>query len=467
MMRWNSCLILLFLVLGMVTDVRAEGVDSQQQIFDISLPVVQIETVNGEMPVFEGVKPPEGSIGYGIRNATKVPARLRLLKNKEVIFDSGDYLKDESGITIRIRGNTTAWAKKKPYKIKLQKKADLLLRGDDGTFGDKDWLLILDESLSAKTGFKLNELAGMQWTPAYEYVNLILNGEYKGLYMLCESVKRNTSCRLDVDKSGYIFEYDPYWWNEPVFVPSTITTASMHYTFKYPDDEKITEEQKAWFTEMIHQAEASIKDGTYTDYIDVNSFVTWVMLHDILGSKDAAGSNYFLTKYDNTAQSKIALALLWDFDMVFLDREKWSAVHRDGLFFFKDLFKDETFVKAYIARWQELSPTIFDQLFQFLEDYANSEEGQAFDASVALDNALWNQDRRNAAERTEGIIYWLTRRKAWMDDAIDSLSASVSGIHSVTADPHQEDAIYNLQGQRISHHHKGIYLKNGKKLIQK
>ena len=107
-----------------------------------------------------------------------------------------------------IRGNTTARAKKKPYKIKLQKKADLLLRGDDEKYGDKDWLLILDESLSAKTGFKLNELAGMQWTPSYQYVNLILNGEYKGLYMLCESVERNKSCRLNVDKSGYIFEYD-------------------------------------------------------------------------------------------------------------------------------------------------------------------------------------------------------------------------------------------------------------------
>ena len=185
--------VLLFLFVGIATAARADDAISLQQVYDTGLTVIEIETVDGEMPTYEDVSPPPGAMGYGIRNATTVPARLRMTKGKELLFDSGDYLKDESGITLKIRGNTTARAKKNPYKIKLQKKADLLLRGDDEKYGDKDWLLILDESLSAKTGFKLNELAGMMWTPSYQYVNLILNGEYKGLYMLCVSVERNKS----------------------------------------------------------------------------------------------------------------------------------------------------------------------------------------------------------------------------------------------------------------------------------
>lgn len=459
----RSVLLIIFLITTIVT--RAANVISLQQVYDTGLTVIEIETVNGEMPVFEGVSPPPGSMGYGIKNATKVPARLKLLKGSELLFDSGEYLEDVSGITLKIRGNTTAWAKKKPYKIKLQKKADLLLRGEDEQCADKDWLLILDESLSAKTGFKLNELAGMQWTPAYQYVNLILNGEYKGLYMLCESVNRNKSCRLDVDKTGYIFEYDAYWWNEDVYVESSRGDISMHYTFKYPDAKEISGEQLDYFTKMIHQAEASMRDGTYANYIDVNSFVTWILLHDILGSKDAAGANYYFTKYDQTEESKIAFALLWDFDMIFLDEEKWSAAHKGGWYFYNYLFKDEAFIKAYITKWNELSPTIFDQLFSYLEDYAASDEAPAFDQSIELDNQLWNQDRRTASERTEGIISWLTHRKAWMNQAIEAMAATVSGIHSVITPSQTDGVIYNLQGQRVNHPQKGVYLRNGKKFI--
>lgn len=457
--------VLLFIFLITTIATRAADVISLQQVYDTGLTVIEIETVNGEMPVFEGVSPPPGSMGYGIKNATKVPARLKLLKGSELLFDSGEYLEDVSGITLKIRGNTTAWAKKKPYKIKLQKEADLLLRGEGEQCADKDWLLILDESLSAKTGFKLNELAGMQWTPAYQYVNLILNGEYKGLYMLCESVNRNKSCRLDVDKTGYIFEYDAYWWNEDVYVESSRGDISMHYTFKYPDAKEISGEQLDYFTKMTHQAEASMRNGTYANYIDVNSFVTWILLHDILGSKDAAGANYYFTKYDQTEESKIAFALLWDFDMIFLDEEKWSAAHKGGWYFYNYLFKDEAFIKAYITKWNELSPTIFDQLFSYLEDYAASDEAPAFDQSIELDNQLWNQDRRTASERTEGIISWLTHRKAWMNQAIETMAATVSGIHSVITPSQTDGVIYNLQGQRVNHPQKGVYLRNGKKFI--
>ncbi len=459
--------VLLFIMLITTTATRADDTISLQQIYDINLTVLEIETVNGEMPVYDEVSPPPGAMGYGIKNATKVPARMKLMKGKELLFDSGDYQADASGITLKIRGNTTARARKKPYKIKLQKKADLLLRGDDEKYGDKNWVLLRDESLSAKTGFKLNELAGMQWTPAYQYVNLILNGEYQGLYILCESVKRNKSCRLDVDKSGYIFEYDAYWWNEDVYVECTREGISMHYTFKYPDAKEITAEQLDYFTRMIRQAENSMKDGTYADFIDVNSFVTWILLNDILGSKDAAGANYYLTKYDQTEESKIAFALLWDFDMIFLDEEEWSTAHRGGWYFYTYLFDDEAFVKAYIAKWNELSPTIFDQLFSYLEDYAASDEAPAFDQSVELDNQLWDENRRTASDRTSGIISWLTRRKAWMNQAIEAMAATVSGIHSVIAPSHADDTIYNLQGQRVARPQKGIYLRNGKKFISK
>lgn len=459
--------VLLFILFITATATRADDKFSLQQVYDINLPVIEIETVDGELPTFDVVFHPDGAMGVSITNATKVPARLRMVKGKGVLFDSGDYQEKESGITIKVRGNTTARFDKKPYKIKLQKKADLLLRGDEERYADKDWLLILDESLSAKTAFKLNELAGMAWTPAYTYVNLILNGEYLGLYMLCEAVERNKSCRVNVDKTGYLFEYDAYWWNEKVYVESTREGIPMHYTFKYPDADDITEEQLNWFEQMIHQAEAAMKDGTYEDYIDVKSFATWILLHDILGSQDAAGSNYYLMKYDETAQSKIQFALIWDFDMIFICQEEWSVVHQGGWYFYNYLFDDQKFIQAFIDRWKELSPTLFDQLFSYLEAYAASDEGKAFDEAVGLDNQLWGQERKTANVRTRGIISWLTRQKAWIDNAVAEMASTISGMESVNEEPKGNDCLYNLQGQRISQPQKGIYLKNGRKFIRK
>ena len=118
--------------------------DSMMPLTDIirlGLPLLYIETVDSEEPTCEYVSAPSGCMGMTIRNATKVPGRITMYQRIEgldsVVYDSGDYEKDVSGMTIKIRGNTSAYADKKPYKIKLQKKKDMLMRGDEAKFKDK------------------------------------------------------------------------------------------------------------------------------------------------------------------------------------------------------------------------------------------------------------------------------------------------------------------------------------------
>ena len=198
------------------------------------LPVLWVETVDGEEPTCEYLYAPPGCIGATI-NATKVPGRVVMYLRENgvdnIVYDSGDYVKDVSGMTIRIRGNTSAFANKKPYKIKLQKKRDLLLRGNDSIYKDKDWLLLKDDYLLYTAAQKVAQVVGIMWNPANRFVNLVINGSYRGIYLLCESVERNPDCRLNVDKhSGYIFECDPYWWNEDVYVNS-VTSPSYNFTY--------------------------------------------------------------------------------------------------------------------------------------------------------------------------------------------------------------------------------------------
>ena len=392
-----------------------------QEVLNAGLPVLTISTVNGEEPTYEMVDHPDGCNGYSIKNATKVPARLTISRNGALLYDSGDYVADKSGLTIKVRGNLSARnSAKKPYKLKLQKKADLLCRGDE-KFKDKNWALIRDERMLMKAGLKINELGGLQWTPAYEYVNVMFNGNYRGVYMLIETVERNTKCRLDVAENGYVIEYDTYWWNEDKYIFSKLYYA-MNYTYKYPDSEKVTEEQHAYIKDVVDKFDDSILYGFYPDKIDVKSFANWMFCHDIMGCKDGMGSNMFLTKYDNTDDTKLQMANMWDLDTALENIGKWDGAHNS--WFFGKLFKNtnRSFVREYIKRWYKLRSTIFDKIDTYMADYANSEEFIALGKSLEMDYKRWGENQVNPSQEIDIIRQWFVTRKVWLDENISMLN---------------------------------------------
>ena len=92
---------------------------------------------------------------------------------------------------IKGRGNVS-WkhkTEKKPYRIKLDAKAALC-----GMRKDKHWVLLPknDSKLSYyvdEAGFELSRRVGMAWTPSLQPIELVLNGDYFGLYLLIEKVR--------------------------------------------------------------------------------------------------------------------------------------------------------------------------------------------------------------------------------------------------------------------------------------
>ena len=409
-------LFLLVLSLINIGNISAITEEEQLQLIETGLPLVVIETVDSEEPAFEAAYAPPGCNGQGIKNATKVPGRMRIANGGLTSYDSGYYEKGVSGITIKVRGNTSTLHPNHSYKIKLQKKDDLLCRGDIRC-KDKDWLLLGVTNLNAMIGFKMNEMVGLQWTPGYQYVNLVVNGDYRGIYMLAESVDRNADCRLNVDKNtGYVFELDAYWWNEDLYVESSFPE-SLNYTFKYPDSDDITEEQLSYFQKHIQEMEASLEDGTYPNYIDVESFAKWMLARDILGDMDGAGANIFLTKYDSTSTSKIVMGPLWDFDgiMCYIG---WGAAH-NYLSYFRLLFNSDNkiFRKAYLKNWNEIKDSVFVKLYEYSAHFSQSSEGQAFNSSVPYHNGRWQVKSQLKSVETylANVQSYFTWRKQWLE----------------------------------------------------
>ena len=445
------------ILIGITLSLSAQNTSEfdTEDLLSTGLPLVEIETVDGEMPTCEYVDHPEGAHGQGITNMNKVEARLLIRRGGDILYDSGDYQKGESGMTIRVRGNSSAYSEKKPYKIKLQKKADLLCRGNNAKYEDKDWLLLKENRLTLNTqvGLKVNSMLNMQWTPARMLVNVLLNGDYRGVYMLAESVKRNESCRLNVSKSGYVFEYDPYWWNDEVYFETSFTTSpDAKFTFKEPDPDDITEQQIDYLHDVMETIEKSLSSGSYPEYIDVQSFASWLLTQDILGNYDGHGSNVFMTKYDDTSESKVMMANLWDFDAIMKTPGVWSNSHR--ILYYGALLDSENplFVEEYKKVWKRVGPTLAEDMESFLDEYVNSDEGKGLDKSIPFESRRWGSVKRTVAEMAEETLAWFQTREPWLDNAMNAIDASVNEPKTSVL----PSSYYNLHGHRIPMPSRGV-----------
>lgn len=350
------------------------------------LTVVDIWTENYQEPTCDVIAPPEGCMGSGITNAIKVPGSLKIYeKDGSVGYDSGDYVKSESGLTIKVRGNTSASLDPKPFKIKLQKKGDLLRRGDK-KYNDKNWVLLQDPYMKLHNGFIVNNALKMSWTPQSEYVSVFINGFYRGIYLLAEGVERNTDCRLNVSKTGFIAELDPYWWNEDgQYLNSTYWKPALNYTLKYPEYDEADQEQLDIIQNSLNEFEKSIFDGTFDELIDCESFARGLLAQDIMGINDGYGSNVYISKYDDLQETKFIRPVLWDFDSA-EECTEWSKPH--DCYYHPILLNSEnkSFKEEYVKLWRAEGESIIEDILDNLRSLKDSDLISAFNYAIKLTN---------------------------------------------------------------------------------
>lgn len=404
------------------------------------LPLLTIETVDGVMPTATKVFPPEGCVGEGILSEY-VPGRIVMTLKGETLYDSGDYVKGESGVRIKIRGNSTgANLAQHPYKLKLSKKADLLQLGKEHK--SKNFALLSmytwnpamknnESNILVNTGLALCRALNFPWTPNTRPVNVVINGKYQGLYHLIETVER-ADTRIKTDKTGFVIENDAYWWKEgETYFRTEHQKANtyMGYTFKYPDGDDITEEQLADIKNYMEKVETAVySNAGASDLIDYNSFAHWILAHDILGSYDAAGSNMFLYKENGTTEnSKLKMATLWDFDSAFASDLDWSRQHYSYLFFYLSLFQDKNFVRTYLDLYKEKIAAVYPYVENSLKEFKNN-YGEAFEKSMELHRAVYANECKNSLDEQ-------------IDDVLTHLKERLAKLQTLTAELEHTTAI--------------------------
>ena len=263
-----------------------------------------------------------------------------------IISENGAEILDKPG-TIRERGNNSRTYPKKPWRIKFDKKTNVL----DSPAKAKKWTLINnygDKTLMRNIlAFETAKALGMEFVPFARPVDVILNGEYKGTYQLCDQVEVNEG-RVDVEeltaedtdpeiiKGGYLVEVDAYAYSEPSWFESA------HYripvTIKSPDEDEITSAQKQYITDLFNKVETSIKPtDTYDAYdpvtgyrsiFDTRSFIQHMLTNEFASNTDCYWSTYM---YKRRNDPKLYTGPVWDFDLGFEnDRRTFPVVESCG-----------------------------------------------------------------------------------------------------------------------------------------
>lgn len=342
---------------------------------------------------------------------------------------------------IRGRGNSTwLWYPKKPYRIKLDEKAEIL-----GLKTEKDWVLLAnyrDPTHSMNNFvFQTGQLMGLPYTNNTRYVEVTLNGDYIGIYQLTEQVEQGKS-RVNINEAnGLLLSLDLD--DGPSLNPDGgdnffSQTYRLPVCVKHPDDP--TAETLTAVKAEFALLEEAVKNGTYTEInelLNVESFIKYIMIQELVHNVELnAPRSMFLFKDQG---GKWTMGPLWDFDGGF-DFD-WSTMYTGHDYFasyrelvmsvnpvsygqnghispfFTDLFKHKPFVTAYKETWQSVRNDILPVYWEETQRYMEA-SADAFDR----DNERWpiGKSRRHEIER---MREWLEERVTYLDKIITNYPA--------------------------------------------
>ncbi|MBQ8774725.1 MAG: CotH kinase family protein [Alistipes sp.] len=323
-------------------------------------------------------------------------------------------------MAIRGRGNSTWGYEKKPYAIKFTEKQKVM-----GMPKHKRWVLLanyMDRTLIRnRVAFFLAEQTSLAWTPRTEFVELFLNGQHLGQYLLSEQVRVDND-RIaitemtpsdnsgDAITGGYLLELDFHfdnqwqWWSDH----------GTPFAVKFPDEEDLTSEQLNWIKSHIAEAESAIYGSNftnttsgYTKYIDAQSFIDYWLIYELCVNHELGNpGSVYLTK---DRGGKLVAGPVWDFDWGTFSYN--ASPHAKGKLFitwawwYNRLFEDPAFWDLARERWAVLKPK-FMTVFDFIE-----QEREYIERSWSKNFSMWGISTDiNGDERLS------------FDDAIDRLT---------------------------------------------
>lgn len=406
--------------------------------------------------------------------------------------------------TTRLRGNASKDFPKKPYRIKFAHKHHVL----GSPAKAKKWTLINnygDKTLMRNiVAFELSRLLEMEYTPFCQPVDVMLNGEYKGCYQLCDQVEVNED-RIPVEKmdengqnNGYHIEVDAYAGNEPVYFYSN---RGNPVTIKYPDDDEITPQQRNYIKSHFNTMESKVFSTTYTNptlgyqtYLDPSSFLRNLLVGEMSGNTDNFWSMHM---YKYADDQLLYTGPCWDFDLAFENDNRTYPISSLSNWIYYTKGSCAGNIRDFVTRIltdanakQRLTELWGKARYNGLteESLCNfvDETAQQLDHSQRLNFMRWpilntkvhqNVTAWGSYEREVKVITdYIKWRVAWMDKKVGYDPVGIESLMSQepATDEDKNNTIYDLSGRQVSRESlsrnaglkHGIYIVGGKKIMK-
>ena len=225
---------------------------------------------------------------------------------------------------IKGRGNYTWTLNKKPFRIKLDEKQPLM-----GMKKNRNFCLLASDLWTAPLGFELSRRIGLAYTPAIEPVEIVLNGQYIGLYYLTEKIKAGKDRVEIIEQSngdnnpnhitgGWLIEIDNHP-EENQFVFQEGNGNWMGVIYHSPDS--VSPEQLEYIRNFIADMDTAIycmptDSNEWENYIDIDSMVSFYIVNEIADEVESFTNSLYLHKHRGDS-TKLIFGPVWDFGCSF------------------------------------------------------------------------------------------------------------------------------------------------------
>jgi len=415
-----------------------------QTLTSSNLPIVVIQTNTD----------PNTGRPFEIPDNPKIQASMKIIfrpdgsRNYMTDTNNPDYLNYNGKIGIERRGSSSQNLPKKPYGLTTVK-ADNVTNNNVSILGmpdEHDWILnslAYDPSLIRNyLSYDLSRSIG-NYAARGKYCEVVINGDYKGLYIFMEKLKIDSE-RINIVKmsntdnytpevtGGYVTKADKTTGGDPV-----AWNMQANYIHEDPDPWTITTQQNIYiknqFTSLQNAAtaqNAQITSG-YPSIIDVPSFIDFMLINELASNADAY---QYSTYFHKDRNGKLRAGPVWDFDLTYgndlfhwgLNRSftnVWQFDNGDntGSKFWKDLFNNPTF-KCYLTkRWKELNSTNAP-LNYFVITERMDQLTKVISEAMVRENNRWGTIPNQSGEIAK-MKEWVQARINWLNNNLSNYSS--------------------------------------------
>jgi subtilisin-like proprotein convertase family protein len=366
-------------------------------------------------------------------------------------------------IGIEYRGNYSLSLPQKPYSIELVD--NLGVSVDSSLLGmpaENDWLLIANynDKSFARNALPNETFASMgNYGVRSRHVDVVLNGEYQGIYLLSEKIKRDSN-RVDISKlepteisgqdvtGGYIIKVD-YWDNsdswQSNFSPIGFPGLDIHYVYYYPKPDEIVLQQQTYIQNFMDEFETALYSANFDDpnfgyrrYISVQTFIDYLIINELARNVDGYKKSRFLYKQKDHADGtyrKLKAGPVWDFDWALKDM--WSGAEDGSGFMYTEvdqdvnapgwyirLLQDTLFANDVRCRYDDLRRNILSEAYMHnkidsIAAVVNESQDWHYltwgHMGAATGTGEVQAPSQSYAEEVQRLKDWLTRRVDWLD----------------------------------------------------